>query len=211
VADAGAARLARRWARCRDWTRQRGGFLQLVAEGDDGSRGHLARAAFEDHARRGAFAVDRLVGGIVDREHRAIERDAREQAARTRPRPDLRLELAIRRRRRIAAERTRGTPASAPRVNLPLTIDSEPAVAAEHQHDVRRLHAGLEADAAAGEADERRVGPGAVGILHRQQPMAATTADDQAGLDGIGDDHDRPGLVEQLVGDRRSRGWPGCR
>ena len=41
----------------------------------------------------------------------------------------------------------------------------ERAVVAEHQHHVRRLHAGLEADAAAGQLDEHRLRPGAVRVL----------------------------------------------
>ena len=40
------------------------------------------------------------------------------------------------------------------------------------------------------------------GMLHRHHAVAAAPADDQAGLDGVGDDHDRRRFVEQLVGDR---------
>src|SRR5690606_28697302 len=73
------------------------------------------------------------------------------------------------------------------------------AVVAEHQNHVGGLHAGLEADAAAGELDEHRIGPAAIGHLHRHQTMAPTTADHQTGLDRVGNDDDRAAFVEQLV------------
>src|SRR5690606_33105246 len=65
------------------------GFFQAIAEIDDRIGRRLRGAAFEDHPRRGVAAVHRLVGGIVDGQRSAIERDAGKQAARARPRPDL--------------------------------------------------------------------------------------------------------------------------
>src|SRR3546814_5166454 len=54
----------------------------------------------EDGAWCGVRAIGCRVGLVVDRHHRAIERNAGEQPARTRPRIDFRLELAIGGRRR---------------------------------------------------------------------------------------------------------------
>src|SRR3546814_8474139 len=49
----------------------------------------------EDGAWCGVRAIGCRVGLVVDRHHRAIKRNAGEQPARTRPRIDFRLELAI--------------------------------------------------------------------------------------------------------------------
>src|SRR3546814_3354694 len=46
--------------------------------------------------------------GIVDRQHRAVERNAGEQPARARPGPDLGLELAVGGQRRAAPDRPCG-------------------------------------------------------------------------------------------------------
>jgi hypothetical protein len=135
-------------------TRQRARFLQRIAEVDHATVRLLARAPLEDHARRRALAVNQLVGGVIDRQDGAVERDPGEQPARTRPRPDFRLELPI---VAVAALRPTGpaaTPASAPSVILPLTIESMPRSPRNTSTIVGRLHACLKTDAAARKLDE---------------------------------------------------------
>jgi hypothetical protein len=62
------------------------------------------------------------------------------------------------------------------------------ATAAEHEHDVGRLHASLQAETAAGHGDETGVGPGPLGRLDDDEAVAAAAADHETGLDDIGND-----------------------
>src|SRR3546814_1115673 len=53
--------------------------LQRIAERDHVAGRPLREAVLEDHPRGRAVAVDRGVGGVVDRQHRAVHRNAGEQ------------------------------------------------------------------------------------------------------------------------------------
>ena len=125
-------------------TRQRARFLQRIAEVDHATVRLLARAPLEDHARRRALAVNQLVGGVIDRQDGAVERDPGEQPARTRPRPDFRLELPIGGGGGIAADRSRGDAGVGAERDLAVDDRIQAALTPEHQHDVGRLHAGLD-------------------------------------------------------------------
>jgi hypothetical protein len=154
----------------------------------------IARPAGGPKAARG-------IQRVVDGDHRTIERDAGEQAAGARVAVDLGLELAVGAGLRAAAHRAgrhRGVGAEGE-----LAVDDvvDAAAVAEHQHHIGRLHAGLEAEAAAAEGDEARVRPGAVAATHGHQALAATATEHEAGLDHIRHHGDRLGLAQQALGD----------
>src|SRR5690606_11485503 len=78
----------------------------------------------------------------------------------------------------------------------------------EHEHDIRALHADLEAETSAGEIDEDRTAPFAVVVTNHQRTLAAPTADAEAHFDHVRYDGDGIGAFKQpgrdvLFGDAR--------
>ena len=78
----------------------------------------------------------------------------------------------------------------------------ETARRGEHEHDVSRLDAGLEADAPAAHRHHHRRAPTAVGVADTEHPLAVIDAEDEATLDHVGEDRDPLGSLEHRRGHR---------
>jgi hypothetical protein len=150
--------------------------------------------------------IEVLVGIIVDGDDGAIERKAREHAAAAGVGIDLGLEVRIGRCRGIAAHGTCGHRGIATEGDL-ATADALDALGrGEHQHDVGRLHAPLPAEAAAGHADEHRVGEASLAVAHHQHTASVAAAGEEGHLGEIRDDRNAVGALEQAIGNPLVRG-----
>src|SRR5262249_10577499 len=69
--------------------------------------------------------------------------------------------------------------------------------------DVGRLDADLPTDAAAGETDEDRIAPATIRLANEQDATTVPAANDEAGLDDIGNDRHALGITQQY---RRNAG-----
>ncbi len=142
-------------------------------------------------------AIEGLVRLVIDRHRRAVERHAGEQAAGTRVRVDLCGESYVGGGRALPADRPRGYRGIGAQRHFAADDSFDALPGREHQHHVRRLHADLEAEAAAGQVDEHRVAPLAAVFADHEHTFAATAADAEADLDDRGNHCDRVRSFEQ--------------
>ena len=147
--------------------------------------------------------VEHRVGVRVERQARSVDRDAEEQAPGAGVGIDFGAHPGVGAGVGGAADRAEGHVGVGTEGDLVAAHHAlEAAGRGEHEHDVGRLHAGLEAEAAAAHRDHRRRAPRAVAAADEQDALAVVDAQDEAPLDHVGEDRDALGRAEHRRGDR---------
>jgi len=149
-----------------------------------------SRKSFRRHARRTVKSDIRLA---VHRYPGTGQRDARENSSRTRIGHDFRLEANVCGALNAAPDRSgrdRGVRAES-QFAIRDVIDAFARL--EHQDHVGRLHTGLKAEAATGQSNERRVGPGIVILANDEYALATPRAKTEADSYDVRNDSDRVG------------------
>ena len=172
----------------------------------DEATGHgrdRVRSLEQEPLRVHPLAVDVLVAVLVLLDHRALQREPREEAPGARVAQDLGAHAQVGRRRARAPHRPRRHRRVRPERELRAhqVVD---ALRVHHQeHVVGLLPADLKAEAAAAERDHERRPPGPLATLaaahHRALAPAPPEAEGE--LLGAGDDGHALGLVEEIAGD----------
>jgi hypothetical protein len=134
---------------------------------------------------------------VIDRHRGAVERHAGEQAHGARIRIHLCGQSYVSRGGALPADRSRGHRGIRAERHLAADDALDALPGREHENHVRRLHADLEAEAAACQVDEDRIAPLAIILAHDEHAFAAPAADAETHLDNRGDHRDRMGSFEQ--------------
>ena len=170
--------------------------MNLGADRQAPQREHVAGGDIE-------APVEERVGIVIDGDIAATEGDAGKQPAAAGIGIDLGTETDIGTGVSTAADRPGGDRRIGAEGHL-LAIENplQATRRGEHEHDVRRLNTGLEADTPPAHRHHHRRAPAAVGIADTEHPLAVIDAKDEAPFDHVGEDRDPLGRLEHRRGHR---------
>ena len=173
----------------------------------DGRRrqGSRVRPAGGDRDQVSQLVV-RLGGGLVDLQHRAVQRDAGKQSAAAAVGKDFRSQLSVGGCRSLSAHRTCGCRRVGADGELAVQQALDAFLRPEDQDYVRRLQTDLPADTAARHGNKNRRPPGSLLIAHQRHASPVTHSDDKTAFEHPRYDRQALGVRQQILwdaGDRR--------